>query len=599
MIRNLLSLTSSLRNRIILIFFAMTIVPFILFSGYAYTKSVEGIKQANAAFSMSYLEQAEMNVKTYLNHLNDQINNLIGDRELQRLLEQPPQSVEEEQTISIELLSIVHQKGQHLDALRLRVFPLHPERYPTYMRALGEDATIRTENWFHRASSSSVPFWHLSMNKGPGRSPLLLYIKTFTSLHNRTPRGIVTVDLADIYFNRFFIPTKRLNGQKFLIINEDGQVIFDSASNEWTGEQLPSPKLLEQRKLYSEGVDTYTIHDREQLAAFVQMDTLPWTIISLTPMRELTEPVTKLNRLLLFFLIAYLICSVWVLVYITWNFSQPVLRLVRLMRRLEEGEFNMDIPHQERKDEIGWLFRGFHSIVRTIEELVQQSARSERVKKELEFQVLSHQINPHFLYNTLDSIRWKAEKHGQSDISEMVSALGNLLRLSLNQGKDITTVGREIEQVKAYVLIEQARIGMPLRVLYFFEEGLLDLQFIRLLLQPLVENAIQHSIRDNFEHGKVVLSGRIEGQDLLISIADNGKGIPQSVLDDLEQDHSELRKGKGSGVGLRNVNERLKITFGSNYQLQIESREGKGTRITIRHPILDGDFTEKTDDVED
>ncbi|MFF2908171.1 sensor histidine kinase [Paenibacillus sp. NPDC057934] len=599
MIRNLLSLTSSLRNRMILIFFAITIVPFILFSGYAHTKSVEGIKQANAAFSMSYLEQAEMNLRTYLNHLNDQINNLVGDRDLQRLLERQPQNIEEEQAVSIELLSIVHQKGQHLDALRLRVFPLHPEQYPTYMRALGEDSTIRTENWFHRASSSSVPFWQLTMNKGPGRTPLLLYIKTFTSLHNRTPRGIVAVDLADHYFNRFFIPTKRLNGQKFLIINEDGQVIFDSASNEWTGEQFPSPKLLKQRKLYSEGVDTYTIHDREQLAAYVGMDTLPWTIISLTPMRELTEPVTKLNRLLLFFLVAYLICSVWVLVYITRNFTQPVLRLVRLMRRLEEGEFHMDIPHQGRKDEIGWLFRGFHSIVRTIDELIQDSARSERVKKELEFQVLSHQINPHFLYNTLDSIRWKAEKHGQNDIGEMVSALGNLLRLSLNQGKDITTVGREIEQVKAYVLIEQARIGMPLRVLYFFEEELLDLQFIRLLLQPLVENAIQHSIRDNFEHGKVVLSGRIEGKDLLISIADNGKGIPQSVLDDLEQDYSEQRTGKGSGVGLRNVNERLKITFGDHYRLQIETREDKGTRITIRHPILDDNFTDKTDDAQE
>jgi sensor histidine kinase YesM len=256
------------------------------------------------------------------------------------------------------------------------------------------------------------------------------------------------------------------------------------------------------------------------------------------------------------------------------------------MKKLEEGDFGMYIPHQARKDEIGWLFRGFGSIVRKIEDLIAQSTRAERSKKELEFQVLSHQINPHFLYNTLESIRWKAENHGRNDIGEMVSALGNLLRLSLNQGKDITTVGREIEQVKAYVQIEQARIGMPLRVVYFFDEDMLNITFMRLLLQPLVENAIQHSIRGNFEHGKVILSGRIEDQDLVIDITDNGKGIPDSVIQALEEESEDQKMSGRSGVGLRNVNERLKIYFGIEYKLQIESKEGLGTRITIRHPIL-------------
>ena len=116
--------------------------------------------------------------------------------------------------------------------------------------------------------------------------------------------------------------------------------------------------------------------------------------------------------------------------------------------------------------------------------------------------MLSHQINPHFLYNTLESIRWKAENHGRSEISEMVSALGNLLRLSLNQGKEITTLGREIEQVKAYVQIEQARMGQTIRILYSVDSDLKDVPFLRLLLQPLVENAIQHSVRDNFEQAK-------------------------------------------------------------------------------------------------
>lgn len=586
MIKAFLRLASSFRNRMILIFLSITIIPFILFSAFAHTKSVEGIEQANITFSMSYLEQAKINVEAYLAQLNEDINSLIGDKTLQYLLERPPLSPEEEETVSVDMLSIVYQKKKQMDALQLRVFPLFPADYPTYMRAMEESPTVGEQEWFQYAVNSTVPYWQLSVSDGPNRGPLLSYIKTFTSLHSRTPRGLVVTDLADNHLSRFFSPTKRLQGQKFLIINEGGEILFDSAGNEWTGEILPSPQLLAKRNLHSEGVEKLPIYEQEHLITFSRMDSLPWTIVSLTPMKALMEPVTAMNQLLVVIIIVYLLVSIVVVMYLTRNFTQPVFYLVRLMRKLEEGDFNMHIPHQERKDEIGWLFRGFGSIVRKIEDLIAQSTRAERSKKELEFQVLSHQINPHFLYNTLESIRWKAENHGRNDIGEMVSALGNLLRLSLNQGKDITTVGREIDQVKAYVQIEQARIGMPLRVLYFFDEDMLDMTFMRLLLQPLVENAIQHSIRGNFEHGKVVLSGRIENPNLVIDITDNGKGIPESVIQGLEEEQVDHVSNGRSGVGLRNVNERLKIYFGTEYRLQIETEEGRGTRITIRHPIL-------------
>ncbi|GIO62090.1 cache domain-containing sensor histidine kinase [Paenibacillus cineris] len=594
MIRSFLRLASSLRNRMILIFLAITIVPFILFSAYAHTKSVEGIQQANATFSMSYLEQSKINLEAYLAKLNDQMNELIGDKKLQDLLEQPPASSQDEVSASVDLLNIVYQKKKQMDALQLRVYPLNSEAYPTYLRALEVTTSTRNEDWFQNAANSTLPIWHLSVDGGPNRGPLLSYVKTFTSLHNRTPRGLVVADLADNHFSRFFSPTKRLQGQKFLIVDETGKIVYDSAASEWTGEQLPSPKLLAMRNVRKEGVETLSIYDEKNLIAFVRMDSLPWTIVSLTPMHALTEPITAMQRLLIFFLIAYMLCAVGVVIYLTRNFTQPVFQLVRLMRKLEEGDFSMLIPHQNRKDEIGWLYRGFGSIVRKIEDLILQSTRAERTKRELEFQVLSHQINPHFLYNTLESIRWKAENHGRNDIGEMVSALGNLLRLSLNQGKDITTVGREVEQVKAYVQIEQARIGMPLRVLYFFDEEMLDMTFMRLLLQPLVENAIQHSIRGNFEKGKVILSGRVEERDLVIDISDNGKGIPEEVLKELNDTAGNRKMAGRSGVGLRNVNERLKIYFGPDYQLRIETQEGKGTKITIRHPILPPGGEERT-----
>jgi sensor histidine kinase YesM len=171
----------------------------------------------------------------------------------------------------------------------------------------------------------------------------------------------------------------------------------------------------------------------------------------------------------------------------------------------------------------------------------------------------------------------------------MVSALGNLLRLSLNQGKEITTLRREFDQVKAYVAIEQARMGETVRILYSCDDATLDLPFLRLLLQPLVENAIQHSVRDNFDKGKIMIAARQEDDDIVIDIADNGKGIPQHVLDQLEQEEEQASSKFSQsrrGVGLRNVNDRLKLYFGEAYKLKIVTGPEIGTRITLRHPVL-------------
>lgn len=423
--------------------------------------------------------------------------------------------------------------------------------------------------------------------KGKFQRPLLTYIKRFSGLYDQVPRGIVATDVSEDQLKRFFSPSGGMIDQKVLLLDEEGTVLYDSNANEWTGNPFPAGKFIGPKADDPQGSQTITIGGAKYLATYVRMDSCPWVIASLTPLKELTGTIAEINRLLVIFLIVYLLCCIGMVLYITTYFTQPIVRLVRYMRRLESGNLQQDIPNSSRQDEVGWLYRGYRSLLHRIEGLIEDASLAERQKKELEFQVLSHQINPHFLYNTLESIRWKAENRGQSEIGEMVSALGNLLRLSLNQGKEITTLGREIEQVKAYVQIEQARMGQTIRILYSVDSELKDVPFIRLLLQPLVENAIQHSIRDNFEHGKILLSARQEDDELVVDLIDNGSGIPAEVLEKLEQNanpHGQSAEG-AKGVGLRNVNDRLKLYFGDNCKLRIETSSA-GTRITLRHPVL-------------
>jgi two-component system sensor histidine kinase YesM len=425
--------------------------------------------------------------------------------------------------------------------------------------------------------------------KGKYARPILSYVKRFTGLYDQRPRGLIATDLTEDQLKRYFSSSGQMIDQRMLLLEESGTVLFDSSGNKWTGGMFPSEGFVRAFKTERQGSLTILLDGVQYLVSYVRMDSQPWDIVSVTPLKDLTGTIDEINRVLILFLVVYLICCIGVVLYITMYFTQPIARLVRHMRRLETGDFYPYLPASSRQDEVGWLYRGFSRLINKIEGLIDEASQAERQKKELEFQVLSYQINPHFLYNTLESIRWKAENHGRSDIGEMVSALGNLLRLSLNQGKEITTLGREIEQVKAYVQIEQARMGQTIRILYAMDDELKDVPFLRLLLQPLVENAIQHSIRDNFENGKILISTYKDGTDIVIDIIDNGSGIPQEVLEKLNLDGKVRQEpiGEGpKGVGLRNVNERLKLYFGEPYKLQIETGLDLGTKITLRHPIL-------------
>jgi two-component system, sensor histidine kinase YesM len=578
---------ASFRNKMILVFIFMTIIPFVLFAYYAHVKSVEGISNANSAFAMDYLIQSKENFDEYLTHLNNQINEVIGDVKFQQLMAVAPVTPDEESAFTTDMLNLVYQNMPYIDAFQIRVFPIDPSHYPYYMssRLLNFAGNIENQAWFKQSVQTVTPTWHLFL---PGESqhtkPLLSKIKRFTGLYDQTPRGIIVADLSDDQLNRYLAPSHRIEQQRAYLMSANGIVFYDSADSRSIGAPIASKELQDWIRGSSEGAGTLEIDGISELVTYVRLNEEPWFLVSTIPLHELTGPIKEINNVFILFLVVYMICCIGVVIYLTAYFTNPLLRLVRSMRKLESGEFQHVLPSSSRKDEIGWLYRGFNNMAQKIQGLIEQAFRSERTKKELEFQVLSHQINPHFLYNTLESIRWKAESHNMGEISEMVSSLGNLLRLSLNQGKEITTIAREIEHVKAYVNIEQARLGKPVRILYSINEEILDAPFLRLLLQPLVENAIHHGIRSNFDKGKIILSARKEGEDIVIELTDNGEGIPESVLQSLNTPNMADEKTKRQGVGLRNVNDRLKLYFGETYKLIIDS--SNGTKIILRHPIM-------------
>jgi two-component system sensor histidine kinase YesM len=207
------------------------------------------------------------------------------------------------------------------------------------------------------------------------------------------------------------------------------------------------------------------------------------------------------------------------------------------------------------------------------------------------------QINPHFLYNTLDSVIWMAEGGKQQEVVAMSSALARLFRISISKGKEIIDVASELEHVKNYLTIQKIRYRDHLDYRIEVDDAIKSFKIVKIILQPLVENAIYHGIKNNSTAGTVLISGYRTEQGMDLVIKDDGVGMDRETLDRVRrrlspdfQEQSEPRYSRGSGVGVRNVDERIKLYFGPDYGLEFESREEQGTTVFIHLPAIDGEI---------
>ena len=269
--------------------------------------------------------------------------------------------------------------------------------------------------------------------------------------------------------------------------------------------------------------------------------------------------------------------------FFTSSIAKPVLNLRSLMKRVEHGDLAVRFSGAPN-DEIGELGLGFNEMIERIQSLIDQVYSEQQSKREAELRILQEQIKPHFLYNTLDTIQWMAQEHRVDDVVGMVGALTSLFRIGLNKGREFIALSEEIEHVESYLRIQKMRYEDKFDYAIDCGCSLKPRRVLRLMLQPLVENAIYHGIKERRGHGSLVVAARIESGDLFLSVKDDGVGMSEAMLEKL---NASLEDGGPSvgGYGIRNVHERIRLTYGKPYGLSYESAFGEGTKVTIRHPL--------------
>ena len=313
-----------------------------------------------------------------------------------------------------------------------------------------------------------------------------------------------------------------------------------------------------------------------------------WKLVGVVPSENLWD---NYGQLLLFFLFI-VIFSVFLLVLVNLRLSAwitaPLKKLDRAVKELEAGAESVDLQ-VNGPYEVEHLSRSVQSMVSTMRHLMDDILQQEEQKRRSELDVLQSQINPHFLYNTLDSVIWMTENGRTEDAVVMLTSLARFFRISLSRGSNIITVAEELEHARHYLTIQKMRYKNKFSADISAVDGVESLYTIKLIVQPILENAIYHGMDYADGDGEILVSAFREGEDVIIEVSDNGPGMPEEVVERLLDQGGAYASAdtKGSGIGLRNVHRRIQLTFGQAYGLTIFSEPDDGTVVRIRLPALD------------
>ena len=282
----------------------------------------------------------------------------------------------------------------------------------------------------------------------------------------------------------------------------------------------------------------------------------------------------------------------WKLVFVNLRLSEwitaPVKKLDRAVKELEHGSTEVDFD-VGGPGEVEHLSHSIRSMVSTMRHLMDDIIEQEEQKRRSELEVLQSQINPHFLYNTLDSVIWMTENGRTDDAVVMLTSLARFFRISLSRGSSIIPIRDELEHARHYLTIQKMRYKNKFSATITAEDGVESLYTIKLIVQPILENAIYHGMAYADGDGEITVRAFRDGGDVLIEVSDNGPGMPEEVVESLLDPNGPAAAAgaKGSGIGFRNVHRRIRLTFGADYGLTIFSEPDDGTTVRIRLPALD------------
>ena len=398
----------------------------------------------------------------------------------------------------------------------------------------------------------------------------------------KATQALLLINLNYRYFEEIFSNVNLGNGGYVYLTNDRGDIIWHPKQNE-----IYSGRFNEDNKYAATLKDGITVENLRGKNITLNVRTIGytgWKLVGVTPSAALGIDGIKFRFFVLFVADLFLFLLAMINAFISDKISNPIKRLDGSVREIESGNLDVEIL-PSGSYEVEHLGKSIKNMLGRIKVLMSDLVAEHNAKRKSEFDTLQSQINPHFLYNTLDIIVWMIENENSDKAVNIVTALAKFFRISLSKGKNIITVKDEVEHVRNYLMIQNMRFKNRFEYSIEVDKKVLSYSSLKLMLQPLVENAIYHGMEFMDGDGEIDVKVFKEDDSLYFTITDNGLGMSEDMVETLLSKDFVPSK-KGSGIGVKNVNERIKLYFGSEYGLKVESEPDEGTKITIHLPAV-------------
>ncbi len=456
---------------------------------------------------------------------------------------------------------------------------------------LKTDLDVTQEEWFQETLKKtenlhfSLPHVQYIFDNAEGQYHWVISVSRAVEITQGAyvSQGVLLLDIRYSSLEQLLNSVALGNAGYIYLIGDDGKLIYHPKN-----QLIDSGRVQENHREtvnWRDGIHEEIFQGEKRFVTVKTVGYTGWKLVGITPAKGISFSGVKTRLFIVFVILLILFLLVLINYYISSRITNPIHELENSVGELEDGNLEAEISIKGSY-EIQHLGRSITSMAQQIQVLMKDIVAEHESKRKSEFDTLQSQINPHFLYNTLDIIVWMIENEQKSEAVKVVTALARFFRISLSRGKSIIRVSDELEHVRNYLMIQHMRFKNKFTYQIQADDDVLEMASLKLMLQPLVENAIYHGMEFMDGDGEILIRASKKGDELLFSIEDNGLGMCPEQVERLLTDTSHVPSRRGSGIGVRNVNERIRLYFGEDYGLEIDSEPDEGTRIYIHLPVV-------------
>ncbi|MBM7573003.1 cache domain-containing sensor histidine kinase [Aquibacillus albus] len=571
----------SLRYKVLGFTFAIVLFAVLLVGFVSYQNSSLVIQEKVSNSNLNTVTQIGHNMEFILDDINNVSLNLIQNQEIRDFLKlnyHEPEDVIRRQKVLVEQ-SITSQFGSlsFVDSIYIKSFN------GISLDTSGRKDSISPELEDKIIAENGGKVWGVDkvVDYNGSVKHVISLMRLYNNIHHlEDDLAILKVDISEESFAKFYMENELEENSRFMMLGQNHEIISSDKSEE-IGEKISQDLIEKIDSDQSNGFYEMKIDGEPHLITYYHLNGFPFTLVNVVLLHELIKENKVVKKITLAVIVfSFLLCAI-LTVFFTSRVLGPLKQLQGLMADVEKGEFNHTFQSKSN-DEITLLGKSFNHMSLRLKELIDKVYIAKMNHQEAEFKALQAQINPHFLYNTLDTIYWMARIEKAYESSKLVQALSNLFRLSLNRGQELTTVQEEIRHLENYIMIQKVRYEEIITFNLNVDEDVLSCKTIKLILQPLVENAIYHGIKATGDTGKIDINVKKEKNKLVFEVIDDGVGID---LENINKVLNEEISNKG-GYGIKNVHQRIQLSYGDQYGISFEHYDEKGTKVTVRQPIM-------------